>query len=91
MASTEGQQHPLGIYFQIWILLFVLSGASYGRLLGVSRLLALVPDHCIYDAQSRTDCVGIYAHDVGTSGAGLRNHCAAVVAARLCGNRHPRR
>jgi len=29
MASTEGQQHPLGIYFQIWILLFVLSGASY--------------------------------------------------------------
>ncbi len=78
MASTEGQQHPLGIYFQ-------------GRLLRVSRLLTLVPDHCIYDAQSRTDCVGIYAHDVGTSGAGLRNHCAAVVAARLCGNRHPRR
>ena len=29
MASTEGQQHPLGIYFQIWILLFVLSGFSY--------------------------------------------------------------
>ena len=29
MSSTEGQQHPLGIYFQIWILLFVLSGASY--------------------------------------------------------------
>ena len=29
MASTEGQQHPLGIYFQIWILLFVLSAASY--------------------------------------------------------------
>jgi|TARA_B100001964_G_scaffold225772_1_gene273933 cytochrome c oxidase subunit IV len=29
MASTEGQQHPLGIYFKIWILLFVLSGFSY--------------------------------------------------------------
>ena len=29
MASTEGQQHPLGIYFQIWTLLFVLSAASY--------------------------------------------------------------
>ena len=29
MSSTEGQQHPLGIYFQIWILLFVLSGFSY--------------------------------------------------------------
>ena len=29
MSSTEGQQHPLGIYFQIWILLFVLSAASY--------------------------------------------------------------
>ena len=29
MASTEGQQHPLGIYFKIWILLFILSGFSY--------------------------------------------------------------
>jgi cytochrome c oxidase subunit IV len=31
MASVEGhQQHPLGIYIYIWILLFVLSGFSYG-------------------------------------------------------------
>ena len=29
MAQTEGQQHPLGIYFKIWGLLFVLSAASY--------------------------------------------------------------
>jgi cytochrome c oxidase subunit IV len=29
MASAEGQQHPLGIYYKIWILLFVLSGFSY--------------------------------------------------------------
>ena len=29
MSSAEGQQHPLGIYFKIWILLFVLSGFSY--------------------------------------------------------------
>jgi cytochrome c oxidase subunit IV len=30
MASSEGhQQHPLGIYIWIWILLFVLSGFSY--------------------------------------------------------------
>jgi cytochrome c oxidase subunit IV len=30
MASTEGhQQHPLGIYIGIWILLFVLSAFSY--------------------------------------------------------------
>lgn len=29
-ASTEGgQQHPLGIYLKIWILLFVLSSLSY--------------------------------------------------------------
>lgn len=28
-ATTEGQQHPLGIYFKIWALLFVLSTASY--------------------------------------------------------------
>lgn len=29
MAHTEGQQHPIGIYLQIWGLLFVLSTASY--------------------------------------------------------------
>jgi cytochrome c oxidase subunit 4 len=30
MATTaEGQQHPLGIYFKIWGLLFVLSTMSY--------------------------------------------------------------
>ena len=29
MASAEGQQHPLGIYFKIWFLLFVLSTLSY--------------------------------------------------------------
>ena len=29
MASAEGQQHPLGIYFKIWGLLFVLSAMSY--------------------------------------------------------------
>ena len=28
-AGTHGQQHPLGIYFRIWGLLFVLSTASY--------------------------------------------------------------
>jgi cytochrome c oxidase subunit IV len=26
---SHGQQHPLGIYFKIWILLFVLSACSY--------------------------------------------------------------
>jgi cytochrome c oxidase subunit IV len=29
MASASGQQHPLGIYLKIWILLFVLSIFSY--------------------------------------------------------------
>ena len=28
-AHQEGQQHPIGIYFKIWGLLFVLSTASY--------------------------------------------------------------
>lgn len=28
-AQAHGQQHPLGIYFKIWGLLFVLSTASY--------------------------------------------------------------
>jgi cytochrome c oxidase subunit IV len=28
-SGAQGQQHPLGIYFKIWALLFVLSIASY--------------------------------------------------------------
>ena len=28
-GHAEGQQHPIGIYFQIWGLLFVLSAFSY--------------------------------------------------------------
>ena len=28
-AEAEHQEHPLGIYFRIWILLFVLSSMSY--------------------------------------------------------------
>ena len=28
-SQVQGQQHPLGIYFKIWGLLFVLSTASY--------------------------------------------------------------
>lgn len=26
---SEGQQHPIGLYFKVWILLFVLSTMSY--------------------------------------------------------------
>jgi len=29
VSHAQGQQHPLGIYFKIWGLLFVLSTASY--------------------------------------------------------------
>jgi cytochrome c oxidase subunit IV len=29
MASEEGQQHPLKIYYIMWVALFVLSGFSY--------------------------------------------------------------
>jgi cytochrome c oxidase subunit 4 len=29
MSSAEGQQHPIGIYLWIWLLLFVLSTFSY--------------------------------------------------------------
>lgn len=28
-SHGEGQQHPIGLYFKVWILLFVLSGMSY--------------------------------------------------------------
>jgi cytochrome c oxidase subunit IV len=29
MSETAGQQHPIGIYLKVWILLFVLSTLSY--------------------------------------------------------------
>lgn len=29
MSSTTGQEHPIGIYLKIWLLLFVLSTCSY--------------------------------------------------------------
>lgn len=29
MSTETGQQHPLGVYFKIWGLLFVLSAGSY--------------------------------------------------------------
>lgn len=29
VGDTGQQQHPLGVYFKVWILLFVLSGFSY--------------------------------------------------------------
>ncbi|KIC18881.1 cytochrome C oxidase subunit IV family protein [Leisingera sp. ANG-Vp] len=29
MAHDEGQQHPIKLYFVVWVLLFVLSAASY--------------------------------------------------------------
>jgi cytochrome c oxidase subunit IV len=29
MSSEAGQQHPLGIYYKIWVLLFFLSACSY--------------------------------------------------------------
>ncbi|MDP6651657.1 MAG: cytochrome C oxidase subunit IV family protein [Gammaproteobacteria bacterium] len=29
MSSEAGQQHPLGIYYKVWALLFVLSAFSY--------------------------------------------------------------
>lgn len=29
MEQVEGQQHPLGIYLKVWLLLFVFSGFSY--------------------------------------------------------------
>ncbi|WP_027234909.1 cytochrome C oxidase subunit IV family protein [Leisingera caerulea] len=29
MAHEEGQQHPIKLYFVVWVLLFILSAASY--------------------------------------------------------------
>ena len=37
MAAEEGQQHPLKIYWIMWIALFVLSGFSYCNRLYAGR------------------------------------------------------
>jgi caa(3)-type oxidase subunit IV len=29
MSETTGQQHPIGVYLKVWLLLFVLSAFSY--------------------------------------------------------------
>jgi cytochrome c oxidase subunit IV len=29
MSETAGQQHPIGIYLKVWLLLFILSTCSY--------------------------------------------------------------
>ncbi len=29
MASEAGQQHPLGVYYKVWVLLFIFSALSY--------------------------------------------------------------
>jgi cytochrome c oxidase subunit 4 len=29
MSAQTGQQHPIGLYLKVWLLLFVLSGMSY--------------------------------------------------------------
>jgi len=29
MSAEAGQQHPLGVYYKVWVLLFVLSAFSY--------------------------------------------------------------
>jgi cytochrome c oxidase subunit 4 len=29
MSETAGQQHPIGIYLKVWLLLFILSSFSY--------------------------------------------------------------
>ncbi len=29
MSETAGQQHPIGIYLKVWLLLFILSAFSY--------------------------------------------------------------
>ena len=68
MASAEGQQHPLGIYYKIWVLLFVLSAFSYAvdyfdvqgamqlKELGVTR--EKVPNGVLYEGRGCDACLG---------------------------------
>ena len=48
-ATATGQQHPLKLYFAIWILLFVLSAASYATDLGKA-----LDNHVILESANNT-------------------------------------
>lgn len=45
-ATHDGQQHPISVYFFVWILLFVLSAASYAvdfyEVQGMSRWFLII-------------------------------------------------
>ena len=52
VREAEAIQHPLGVYFKIWILLFVLSAMSYAvdyyQVQGYMRWFLFLATHLIY-------------------------------------------
>jgi hypothetical protein len=78
IREEEAIQHPLGVYFKIWILAVCIErDVLCGGLLSGSRLHALVPDPALYGAKSRTDHCRVYAHGVGAVGHGVLHSRAA--------------
>jgi len=79
VREEEAIQHPLGIYFKIWILLFVLSAMSYAvdyyQVQGYMRWFLILFFMVLKDHR------GVYAHGVGAIGNGLLHTGAASVTA----------
>ena len=88
MAHVEGQQHPIGIYFKIWGLLFVLSAGSY------------MVDYLHFEGYIRWSLILIFmffeggtnyclfhAHGLGTVGPGVRCCGSAGVTVGASGYR----
>ena len=86
IREEEAIQHPLGVYFKIWTLLFVLSVLCRGLLSG-TRLPALVPDPVLYGAESWPDYCRLYAHGVGAAGDGVLHFVTANTAVNAGGHR----
>jgi len=74
MSSEAGQQHPLGIYYKIWILLFVVSFfLLHGRLSRLSGILALEPGTHIYGRQGWFHRRDLHARSMGETGTGFHH------------------
>ena len=84
VREEEAIQHPLGVYFKIWILLFVLSAMSYAvDYYQVQGYLRWFSDSDVYGPQSGAHYCGVYAYGVGAVGIGLFHIGAARIAAHL--------
>jgi hypothetical protein len=88
IREEEAIQHPLGIYFKIWILLFVLSAMSYAvDYYQVQGYMRWFPDFVFHGAEGWSDYCGLHAYGMGTVGYGVFYPRSAGAFAYVGGDR----